>query len=46
MYAVNIECDVSYCDRVKVAPELDLQHPLKAPTHERGVGEPRGHWRV
>lgn len=40
MYAIDIECDVPYGDRVLVASELHLQHPLKAPTHERGVGEP------
>lgn len=45
MYAIDVEREVPYCYGVLVAPELHLQHAIKAPTHERGVREPRGHWR-
>lgn len=43
VYAVDIDGDVVDGDGVLVASELHLQHALKAPTHEGGVREPRGH---
>lgn len=46
MYPVNIDCYVSNTEGVFFSSELHLQHPLKTPTHEGRIREPRGHWKV
>lgn len=43
MYPVNIDCDVSDTEGILLSSELHLQHPLKTPTHEGRIREPRGH---
>lgn len=43
IYAINVEGDVSDGDRILAASELYLQQPIKTPTHEGGIREPRGH---
>ena len=43
MYAIDVEGEVADGDRVLESPELDLQHALKAPAHEGGMGEPGRH---
>lgn len=40
MYAINLKGEISQGDGVLVASELDLQHSLKAPAHEGGIGKP------
>lgn len=40
MYSINMDGYVSNLDGVLVASELHLQHPLKAPAHERRMREP------
>lgn len=44
MYSIDIDSDVGDGNRVLVAPELHLQHSLKAPTHEGDIRDPGGHW--